>query len=95
MIELEKYQENRFILPSVVDAIDFESHYVLDVIQIKGDFFKKNQELKFAGHNLIVFKKIKDRPITTDASIENRLDVRKVRYFCNKNKNDENSAPNS
>lgn len=86
MKELEKYKESSFTLPAVVDVIDFESHMVLDVIQVKGEFFKKGEWLKYKGEELVVFKKLKDHPIQTDASIENRLDVRKVRYFCNKSK---------
>lgn len=89
MIELQKYQEARFILPSVVDAIDYESHFVLDVIQIKGELFKKDQALRYNGIDVVVFKKLKDYPIQTEASIENRLDVRRVRYFCNKTKENE------
>jgi len=33
---IEKYKESNFILPCVVDAINYEKQLVLDIIQHKG-----------------------------------------------------------
>lgn len=41
MINLKKYNENNFEIPVVVDFIDYFQHCVIDVIQLKGEQFKK------------------------------------------------------
>lgn len=89
MIVLEKYKEDKFVLPAVVDFIDFQDHLVLDVIQLKDELFKKDQPLQYKDINVIVFKKLKSYPIQTSATIQNRLMVRRTRYYCNKIKHNE------
>jgi hypothetical protein len=84
VVELKKHKEGAFVLPCVVDVMDFESHIVLDIIHLKGDGFKKDSVLSFGGIECIISKKLKDAPIQTEMNIENRLEIRKVRYFCNK-----------
>lgn len=84
MIVLEKYKEDKFVLPAVIDSIDFESHLVLDVIQVQDEIFKKDTLLQYEGIDVIVFKKLKNYPIQTSATIQNRTMVRRVRYYCNK-----------
>lgn len=81
---LEKYNEGKFTLPSVVDYIDYEAHAAIDIIQVKGDTFRKEDELEYNGVQMIVVKVLKKYPIQTEYKIENRLDILKVRYFCNK-----------
>lgn len=84
MITLEKYKQDNFMLPCVVDKIDYQKQMVIDVIQHKDQVFKKGQLLSYDGVDLIIHKKLKDYPVQTQAKIEGRLDFRKVRYYCNK-----------
>lgn len=83
-IEIKKYVEGAFVLPAVVDVHDFDKHTWLDVIQLKGEQFRENSTLIFDGQSMQVIKKMKDYPIQTELPIEGRLEIRKVRYFCNK-----------
>ena len=89
MTVLQKYNEGTFILPSVVDYIDYEAHAAIDIIQVKGETFSKEDTMQYNGVSLEVVKVIKKYPIQTEYKIENRLDILKVRYFCNKIKNNE------
>lgn len=89
MTELVKYNENEFALPSVVDYIDYEKHAAIDIIQVKGELFRKEDELEYNGVQMIVIKVVKKYPIQTEYEIKNRLDILKVRYFCSKIKNNE------
>lgn len=50
---------------------------------MKGELFKKGDDL-FYNTPLKVAKVVKKYPIQTEFKIENRLDILKVRYFCNK-----------
>ena len=89
MIKLEKYHEAKFVLPCVVDSIDYERQLVLDVVQHKDQMFKKGEQLSYNGIGVTIEKKLKDYPIQTDSNIIDRLSFRKVRYFCIKNQNNE------
>lgn len=84
MIEVEKYKDGNFVLPAVVDYIDFESHAAIDIIQHRDQVFRKEQELSYNGVKLKIQKKIKDYPIQTKANIKDRTDLRKIRYYCDK-----------
>ena len=95
MITLEKYKQDNFILPCVVDKIDYQKQMVLDVIQHKDQIFKRGQLLSYDGVDLIINKKLRDYPIQTQAKIEGRLDFRKVRYFCNKINQEKNDSQSS
>lgn len=95
MIVLEKYKESAFVLPAVVDSIDFESHLVLDVIQVQDEIFKKDTLLQYEGIDVIVFKKLKNYPIQTSATIQNRTMVRRVRYYCSKIKQNAGTTSNT
>lgn len=79
---VEKFQQDKFILPCVVDYIDYENHAAIDIIQHRDQLFKKNELITYNGIDLVIQKKIKDKPVQTQAKIENRTDFRKVRYFC-------------
>lgn len=84
MIILQKYNQDVFILPAVVDVINFEAHITIDVIQQKDELFKKDALLSYNGEEFMVHKKLDDKPIKTGVKIKDRLNIRKVRYFCNK-----------
>lgn len=84
MTILTKYDEATFSLPSVIDFINFESHAAIDIIQMKGETFKKGEELRYNEHKLSIVKKIKDYPVQTESNLQNRLEYRRVRYYCNK-----------
>ena len=79
---IEKYKESNFILPCVVDAINYEKQLVLDIIQHKDQLFKKGQELTYQNVSVKIEKKLKDYPVQTDALMTDRKDFRKVRYYC-------------
>ena len=82
--EIKRYVDGNFILPAVIEMHDFEGHAWIDVIQLKGEQFSNNSILIYNGGHLQVQKKIKDSPIQTDMPLEDRLSIRRVRYFCNK-----------
>ena len=84
MINLKKYNENNFEIPAVVDFIDYFQHGVIDIIQLKGEQFKKNDKIGYNGISFEVIKILKKYPIQTEYKIENKLYILKVRYFCNK-----------
>jgi hypothetical protein len=82
--ELEKYVDGFLIMPCVVDCINYEKQLVIDVIQDKTMMFKKGDEIKYNGDHVRIHKKLKDYPIQTQNKIENRTDIRKARYYCQK-----------
>ena len=82
MITLNKHADT-ILLPCVVDYIPYEHHAVIDVIMLKDDIYKKGQELDYNG-KLVVEKKLKFYPVQTELEIQNKKEVVKVRYFCNK-----------
>ena len=84
MINLKKYNENNFEIPAVVDFIDYFQHGVIDIIQLKGEQFKKNDKIGYNGISFEVIKILKKYPIQTEYKIEIKLYILKVRYFCNK-----------
>jgi len=84
MIELEKYHESKFVLPCVVDAINYEKQLVLDVVQHKDQMFKKGDELKYQNVEVRIEKKLKDYPVQTEMNMVERTSFRKVRYYCQK-----------
>lgn len=84
MTEITKYEDGKFVLPSAVDYINYEAHAAIDIIQIKGELFKVGEEISYNGQGLTVQKVIKKYPIQTELKIDNRLDILKVRYFCDK-----------
>lgn len=84
MTVIEKYVEGKFVLPCVVDSIDYEKQMVIDVIQHKDQLFRKGMQLSYKGFSLEIHKKLKDYPVQTNANLVGRLDFRKVRYYCNK-----------
>lgn len=83
MTTLKKYNDTKFVLPAVVDFINYEHHAVIDIIQVKGELFKRGDQIDY-NQQLEVIKVVKKYPIQTELKIENRLDILKVRYFCNK-----------
>lgn len=84
MTELFKHEPPTFVLPSVVDFINYDNCAAIDIIKLKDELFKKGAEFIYKGWGLIVVKVIKKYPIQTEANVANRLDILKVRYFCNK-----------
>ena len=68
----------------MVDFIDYFQHGVIDIIQLKGEQFKKNDKIGYNGISFEVIKILKKYPIQTEYKIENKLYILKVRYFCNK-----------
>lgn len=83
---VEKFQSDRFILPCVVDYIDYEHHAAIDIIQHRDQLFKKGDTITYDVNDkwvdLLIQKIIKNKPVQTEAKMENRTDFRKVRYFC-------------
>lgn len=83
-IDIKRYVDGNFVLPAVVDVHNFVEHCWLDIIQLKGEQFKAGTNIRFGLLNLQVVSKLKDYPIQTESKIEDRLSIRKVRYFCSK-----------
>lgn len=84
-MKLEKYHaEGKLPLPSVSHFIEYEKHTLIDVILHKDQMFKAGQELEYNGIKMLIYKKIKDVPIKTEAKITDRLLIRKCTFFCNK-----------
>lgn len=90
MIELNKHKDGVFVLPAVVDFINYETTAVIDVVQLKDDIYKKDSLLLYLSHTLCVVKKLKSCLVQTELKIENRKKVLKVRYYCNKIISNEN-----
>lgn len=84
MTVLEKYIDGSLVLPSVVDCITFENHLVLDVLLHKDQMLKTNDELSYNGVLVVIEKKLKDEPVRTEYPFENRLSIRRVRFYCKK-----------
>lgn len=84
IIILNKHSEGAFTLPCVVDYIDFVDNAAIDVIQLKSELFKKDQPLQYNGNTYAVVKKLKSYPVQTETKLENRLEILKVRYYCEK-----------
>lgn len=84
MTIIPKYEDGKLTLPCVVDYLDFENHAAIDIIHMKGDNFKKEARFQYLTHILEVVKKLKDYPVQTDSNLQNRMEYRKVRYYCNK-----------
>lgn len=84
IIHLNKYTEGSFTLPCIVDYIDFVDNAAIDVVQLKSETFKKDQPLEYSGNQYAVIKKLKSYPVQTETKLENRLDILKVRYYCEK-----------
>ena len=82
LYKVENFKSDKFVLPCVVDFINYENHAVIDMIQHKDQLFKKEDEIEYSGIVMVIQKKIKDRPVQTDAPLADRLSFRKVRYFC-------------
>jgi hypothetical protein len=83
--ELNKYVDGKtIVLPCVMDAIDYTSHIVLDVIQLKSDIFKKGELVSYMGKTLEVSENLTQKNVRTTFPLEGRNKMRKVRYYLKK-----------
>lgn len=72
----------------MVDCINYEKQMVLDVIQQRDELFKKDSELSYSGNKVKVENILKEYPVQTETKNFNRLAFKKVRYYCQKIKDE-------